>query len=129
MCKAWGDPHYKTFDGDWIDYMGINTYTMAQRAEACTSLQHFLLKVDQEMRNDEPTLSYVNWIMLVIKWPGGTATVVKIEEYNTITVSLYPFVCTSCIYYFPLHVSFQIEHSLEFTDVLHMCGSSIIGIM
>ena len=87
MCKAWGDPHYKTFDGEVIDYMGTNTYIMAQRRAACTTLQDFKLIVDQEMRNGDATLGYVNWIMLIIIYSPTVNTIVKVEEF-AITVAV-----------------------------------------
>ena len=98
MCKAWGDPHYNTFDGERIDYMGIDSYIMAELAYECSDrLQHFQLIVDQEMRNGDTTLSYVNWIMLRIMYKDGSMpTMVKVAKHHIITVSMHPSICMSC---------------------------------
>ena len=85
MCVAWGDPHYDTFDGITIDYMGFGPYIMTARRPSCVQLQDFLVVGEHEERNNNPDLSYMKWVELHVFLPT-TTTRVKLGKLRKIWV-------------------------------------------
>ncbi|CAH1257629.1 MUC5AC [Branchiostoma lanceolatum] len=59
-CRAYGDPHYQTFDGQNYDFMGICTYTMTkyQSTASDDTLQPFNVEIKNEHRRNNFHVSY-----------------------------------------------------------------------
>lgn len=59
-CSAAGDPHYRTFDGLRLDFMGTCKYTLAKPCpkEEMENLPDFNVEVLNEHRGKKTTVSY-----------------------------------------------------------------------
>ncbi|KAI0242249.1 hypothetical protein LSAT2_014299 [Lamellibrachia satsuma] len=66
MCHGWSDPHYFTFDGAEIHYMGVGEYMLSERSPECEDLRDFQLLVEQEHRYGGTSVSYVKSITLTL---------------------------------------------------------------
>ncbi|KAK3103110.1 hypothetical protein FSP39_016546 [Pinctada imbricata] len=60
-CLGYGDPHYKTFDGQLIDFMGTCKYTMV-KASGLDSHCAFHVKVQNEYRGGNTHVSFTKFI-------------------------------------------------------------------
>ena len=60
LCSASGDPHYRTFDGQWIHFMGICKYTLSKAAmnDPCD----FNVEVKNEHRYGNMRVSYTRLV-------------------------------------------------------------------
>ncbi|KAK6172766.1 hypothetical protein SNE40_016361 [Patella caerulea] len=65
QCKANGDPHFHTFDGQKIDFMGKCRYTLSRSLiadDACS----FDVEVKNHVRNNKPKVSWVRSVFFKI---------------------------------------------------------------
>ncbi|CAI9601658.1 unnamed protein product, partial [Staurois parvus] len=63
-CVTWGDPHYHTFDKEVHHFMGICTYTLSKLCTNATSLPYFNIEAKNEHRYGNPTVSYIQKVMV-----------------------------------------------------------------
>ncbi|XP_071435827.1 IgGFc-binding protein [Pithys albifrons albifrons] len=59
-CWAWGDPHFRTFDGLEFDFQGTCTYTMAESHENDPGLEPFRVEARNDIRGGIRSVSYVS---------------------------------------------------------------------
>ncbi|XP_072906120.1 zonadhesin-like [Hemitrygon akajei] len=59
MCSASGDPHYRTFDKVYYDFMGNCTYTFSKPCSPIPDLPHFNVETSNEHRGRNTRVSYV----------------------------------------------------------------------
>ncbi|CAD5119120.1 DgyrCDS7763 [Dimorphilus gyrociliatus] len=67
-CKGSGDPHYKTFDGAKIDFMGICRYTLVKPCPKSekVSVPMFNVEVKNEHRGRKTTVSYTKYVVVQV---------------------------------------------------------------
>uniref|UniRef100_A0A8C2STI4 VWFD domain-containing protein n=1 Tax=Coturnix japonica TaxID=93934 RepID=A0A8C2STI4_COTJA len=61
-CWAWGDPHYRTFDGLNFDFEGTCTYTMAEFCGNDPKLVPFKVEGKNQIRAGVRSISYVSLV-------------------------------------------------------------------
>ena len=59
-CWAWGDPHYRTFDGLDFDFEGTCTYTMAAFCGNDPKLVPFKVEGKNRIRGEVKSISYIS---------------------------------------------------------------------
>ena len=85
-CAGSGDPHYKTFDGQWIHFMGVCKYTLATPKKT-SKLPHFSVEVKNEHRGNT-RVSYTRLVDLKLNGatirllPGSKLSVSKYRNYS-----------------------------------------------
>ncbi|XP_078495955.1 IgGFc-binding protein-like [Ciona intestinalis] len=86
LCKAWGDPHYMTFDGSgWFDFMGTCSYTMARTNTLSTNDQRwFHVVATNEHRGSNTRVSFIKHITVTLF--GGTVAV-RLEKNRVVKVN------------------------------------------
>nr|XP_034326093.1 BMP-binding endothelial regulator protein-like [Crassostrea gigas] len=70
VCRASGDPHYKTYDGSKIHFMGVCKYTLTKTTEKTPCA--FNIMVSNERRNNKKKVSYTKQVDVEI---GGNYVV------------------------------------------------------
>uniref|UniRef100_K1PIX3 IgGFc-binding protein n=1 Tax=Magallana gigas TaxID=29159 RepID=K1PIX3_MAGGI len=70
VCRASGDPHYKTYDGSKIHFMGVCKYTLTKTTEKTPCA--FNIMVSNERRNNKKKVSYTKQVDVEI---GGSYVV------------------------------------------------------
>ncbi|RMC09520.1 hypothetical protein DUI87_13672 [Hirundo rustica rustica] len=61
-CWAWGDPHFRTFDGLDFDFQGTCTYTMAESHGNDPGLVPFRVEAKNDIRGGIQSMSYVSLV-------------------------------------------------------------------
>ncbi|CAN8217949.1 unnamed protein product [Coccothraustes coccothraustes] len=61
-CWAWGDPHFRTFDGLDFDFQGTCTYTMAESHGNDPGLVPFRVQAKNNIRGGIQSVSYVSLV-------------------------------------------------------------------
>uniref|UniRef100_A0A8C5IVV4 VWFD domain-containing protein n=1 Tax=Junco hyemalis TaxID=40217 RepID=A0A8C5IVV4_JUNHY len=61
-CWAWGDPHFRTFDGLDFDFQGTCTYTMAESHGNDPGLVPFRVQAKNDIRGGIQSVSYVSLV-------------------------------------------------------------------
>ena len=80
-CSASGDPHYKTFDGQWIHFQGICTYLLAEAWHGpCGMIVH--VKNRQSTRNTKVSLTRTMYVTV------GSDKIV-VDQNRKITVNIH----------------------------------------
>ncbi|KAK5911030.1 hypothetical protein CgunFtcFv8_005242 [Champsocephalus gunnari] len=75
-CWAMGDPHYRTFDSNYYNFMGSCTYTMAKNCQVDEDHPAFEVNV----KNDKLDGSKVTFVgKVIIKVYGYSVTIVRSE--------------------------------------------------
>ncbi|CAC5361395.1 unnamed protein product [Mytilus coruscus] len=92
-CVASGDPHYKSFDGQVIHFMGICTYTMA-KSTSIDKCGGFEVQVQNEHRGSNIRVSYTQYVL--VKLADAT---IRLDKNNIVFVNdvqVYtPYSCTN----------------------------------
>ncbi|XP_033026094.1 zonadhesin [Lacerta agilis] len=141
VCHVAGDPHYYTFDGTMVSFMGTCTYTLVTVCHSDPRLPAFNITAKNEERG-QPEASYLR--LVTVEVAGATVTLQKSrrvliggQRVRTPVEGRIPGVSitTSGIYVvletdFGLVVKFDGNHHLEiqlpgtyFDKVCGMCGS------
>ncbi|CAI9719612.1 zonadhesin-like [Octopus vulgaris] len=82
VCKVAGDPHYATFDGQLIHFMGTCKYTLASTTKG-SSLMAFSVEAKNEHRLNNKKVSYIRMVDVKVNGvtlrllPGHTVLVNK----------------------------------------------------
>ncbi|KAI4873588.1 hypothetical protein NFI96_003512 [Prochilodus magdalenae] len=77
ICWAMGDPHYRTFDGRYYDFMGACTYIITKNCDSNSSLPYFEVLVQNENRGDI-LVSYVGIVTVTVG--GITITIDRSQK-------------------------------------------------
>ncbi|CAG2230225.1 unnamed protein product [Mytilus edulis] len=92
-CIASGDPHYKSFDGQVIHFMGICTYTMV-KSTSNDKCGGFEVQVQNEHRGANTKVSYTQYVLVRL----ADATI-RLDKKNVVFVNdvqVYtPYSCTN----------------------------------
>ncbi|XP_076095742.1 uncharacterized protein LOC143066817 [Mytilus galloprovincialis] len=92
-CIASGDPHYKSFDGQVIHFMGICTYTMV-KSTSNDKCGGFEVQVQNEHRGANTKVSYTQYVL--VKLADAT---IRLDKKNVVFVNdvqVYtPYSCTN----------------------------------
>ncbi|XP_052075053.1 IgGFc-binding protein-like isoform X1 [Mytilus californianus] len=92
-CVASGDPHYKSFDGQVIHFMGICTYTMV-KSTSIDKCGGFEVQVQNEHRGSNTRVSYTQYVL--VKLADAT---IRLDKNNVVFVNdvqVYtPYSCTN----------------------------------
>ncbi|XP_052106228.1 zonadhesin-like isoform X16 [Mytilus californianus] len=92
-CVASGDPHYKSFDGQVIHFMGICTYTMV-KSTSIDKCGGFEVQVQNEHRGANTKVSYTQYVL--VKLADAT---IRLDKNNVVFVNdvqVYtPYSCTN----------------------------------
>ena len=84
-CSVSGDPHYRTFDGEMIHFMGICKYTLAASTKEAPNF--FAVEVKNEHRGNT-RVSYTRLVDIKLKnviirlMPGNKMLVSRYEQGN-----------------------------------------------
>lgn len=82
-CQASGDPHYLTFDGRRVDFMGTCTYLLTGSCGQATGLTAFRVLVENEHRGSQ-TVSYTRAVRVETL---GVTVEVRREDPGRVLVS------------------------------------------
>ena len=63
-CVINGDPHFYTYDGARLDYMGVCYYTLSAtcNVDPGMDLEQFEINIKPEIRNGKTHVSWTKWI-------------------------------------------------------------------